>query len=100
MGLSDWIAKHVVSVDYVPPPDWVGMDSNGERLHSKQVRWFPGRERGEDGASSAGVRRRPRPSAPATDADVELVNGEVFEDDMIEVDASAPASHFERYRRL
>src|SRR5204862_8097147 len=44
-----------------------------------------------------------RASAHATDRDVELVDGVVFEDDMNEVDASAPvshSSHFERYRRL
>ena len=46
------------------------------------------------------MRRRPRPLAPASAAEVELVDGEVYEDDMIEVDASSSATHFERYRSL
>src|SRR5690348_3034571 len=39
----------------------------------------------------------------AAGAGVPLVNGEAFEDDMTDMDISAPAphvSHFERYRRL
>ena len=97
MGLLNWLASKVVEVDYLPPPDDVDVDSNGERLHTKRSRWFPGLHGGDD-ASGAGVRRRPRPS---TDDEGELVTCEVYEDDeVIEVDASVPSSHFERYRRL
>lgn len=41
------------------------------------------------------------PAAPGGGVPVNLVNGEVFEDDML-IDASSPppGSHFERYRRL
>ena len=44
--------------------------------------------------------RRPRPLAPKSNEEIALVNGEVYADDMIEVDVSSPATHFERYRSL
>ncbi len=41
----------------------------------------------------------PPAASPGSPAQLNLVNGEVFEDDMV-IDASPPGSHFERYRRL
>ena len=72
-----------------------------DRLGSWLVQQVAGDEE-DEGTASAGVPRRPRPVAPAADG-VELVNGEVFADDIEEIDASASLSHdshFERYRRL
>src|SRR5579872_6860494 len=54
----------------------------------------------DEGDAAAPLRPGPRPLAPASAADVELVDGEVYVDDMIEVDASSSATHFERYRSL
>src|SRR5437867_1259639 len=74
-----------------------------DRIGNWMSQQFPSETDTDDGPSGAGVRHRPRPSAPSADGEMELVNGEVFEDDMIEVDAALPAyqsSHFERYRKL
>src|SRR5260370_21184935 len=74
--LADWMVKHM----------WEGQLST---------------DRGEDDISGAAAPRRVRP--PSTGAGVQLVNGEVFDDDIEEIDATAPpshASHFERYRKL
>jgi len=57
----------------------------------------------DEGTAGAGVPRRPRPLSPETATagdEVELVDGEIYEDDLIEVDASSSASHVERYRSL
>ena len=41
----------------------------------------------------------PAAGSPPATTPINLVNGEVFEDDML-IDASSPATHFERYRHL
>ena len=69
-----------------------------ERVGSWLVQGSADGER--DARETASLRQRVRSAAPADDDDVEQVTGEIFADDMIEVDASSSASHFERYRSL